>query len=272
MTEALFAFDRATAIARVDDGPGGVARFRGHIEEGWDIDGVANGGYVLAIVGRAITAAAGRPPLSTTAHFLAPSRAGECTIDVTTVRVGRRTTTVSARLLADDRELVRVLGTCADTPEGAPLIAHGPPPHLPPFDRCVERPVLPGAGLTPSLMQHLSARIRPDDTGFATGEPSGRPEMCGWFAFRDHRPIDVLALLLVADAFPPAVFNSGVPVRWTPTIDLTVHVRATPVDGPLQVRFRTRHVAGGVLDEEGELWDRDGTLVAQSRQLALVPR
>jgi hypothetical protein len=51
-----------------------------------------------------------------------------------------------------------------------------------------------------------------------------------------------------------------------------VHVRATPVPGPLRCRFASRFVAGGLLSEDGEIWDSAGTLVAESRQLALTPR
>jgi acyl-CoA thioesterase len=35
--------------------------------------------------------------------------------------------------------------------------------------------------------------------------------------------------------------------------------------------FRSRFVQGGFLDEEGEVWDAAGRLVAQSRQLGLTP-
>jgi hypothetical protein len=34
--------------------------------------------------------------------------------------------------------------------------------------------------------------------------------------------------------------------------------------------FRTREVAGGFLEEDGELWSRGGVLLAHSRQLGVV--
>ena len=56
-----------------------------------------------------------------------------------------------------------------------------------------------------------------------------------------------------------------------PTIDLTVHIRAPlPVTGPLLARFTSRLASDGFFEEDGELWAPDGTLVAQSRQLALL--
>jgi len=51
-----------------------------------------------------------------------------------------------------------------------------------------------------------------------------------------------------------------------------VTVKVEPVPGWLRCRFTTRFVSGGFLEEDGEIWDGDGRLVAQSRQLALVPR
>ena len=82
-------FDVATAVEAVD-ATDGVRRYRAEIHDGWDIGGNANGGYVLAIAGRAMADAMGRPPLSVTAHYLAPAPPGPCAVVVTTVRDGRR--------------------------------------------------------------------------------------------------------------------------------------------------------------------------------------
>ena len=90
---------------------------------------------------------------------------------------------------------------------------------------------------------------------------------------------DALAVAAFADAFPPALFSAvdnedlagGIP-----TIDLTIHFRtslplagATPGDFVLAV-FRSQLARDGFVEENGEIWSRDGTLLAQSRQLALV--
>ena len=61
-------------------------------------------------------------------------------------------------------------------------------------------------------------------------------------------------------------------MAWTPTVELTTHVRARPAPGWLRCRFSTHFIAGGFLEEEGELWDETDRLVAHFRQLALLPR
>ena len=80
-----FAFDRASSSTSVD----GV-NFSGAIEQGWDINGNANGGYLLALAGAAMRDASGRPdPISISAHFLAPGLAGPITISTDVVKSGR---------------------------------------------------------------------------------------------------------------------------------------------------------------------------------------
>ena len=87
----------------------------------------------------------------------------------------------------------------------------------------------------------------------------------------DDHDVDPVGLLMVCDALPPVTFDLGRP-GWAPTLELTVHVRAVPAPGWLKVSHRTRNLAGGMFEEDCEVWDSAGRLVAQSRQLAMQPR
>ena len=111
----------------------------------------------------------------------------------------------------------------------------------------------------------------PATTGWRRGEPSGIPEMRGYFGLRDQRDPDAYLLAVAVDALPPVVFGLGA-LGWAPTVELTWHMRAVPAPGPLQVVARCRHVSGGWFDGEAEVWDAAGRLVAQGRQLARVGR
>lgn len=284
-------FARVTAVEKTADG-----QYEGAVEPGWDIGGVPNGGYLLAIAGRAMAESVGRPPLAVTAHYLSPAHAGPCSVLLESVRVGRRTATLTARFEQDARESFRVLGTFGESSGADAILVSGRPPELPPYEDCV---VVPSSTPPwPALYDRLAVRWRPGDEGFMRGQPTGRAEVAGWFAFTDaaatrfpanvagSRPygtggsdksqsaarVDAIGLLLVADAFAPPIFNIGLGPGWVPTLELTVHIRAVPAPGPLRCVFRTQFVQGGLLSEDGEIWDEAGVLVAQSRQLALTPR
>jgi len=263
-------FDLATAVRDLGGGS-----YSATVTHGWDIGGNANGGFLMAICGRAMADHVGRPPLTVTAHFLAPAPSGPGTVDVETVRDGRRLATANATLRQDGRDVMRVLGTFGhqtfDQQGDGPTLVTGAPPELPPFDDCVI-PRSPSDDFAPALFDRLAVRLRPGDEGFRLGVPTGRAEIAGWFAFSDTQPIDAVALLFVADAFPPPVFNTGLPVGWVPTLELTVHVRGVPSPGPLRCVYRSRFIQGGLLEEDAEMWDSRDVLVAQSRQLALTPR
>jgi acyl-CoA thioesterase len=258
-------FDDATHVA-----PDGTTT----IHDGWDIGGNANGGYLMALAANGLRQIAGRPdPVSITAHYLSPGRPGPATVEGEVVKAGRRFATVAGRLESGGRTVIHVLGTFGDLADNAAsdyVSMNGMPPDLPPIERCVPRTA--NGNVPVPMMDHLTIHLHPDHAGWTEGRKSGSAEIAGWFSFADGRPLDSLSLLLVADALPPAVFNLDIPPGWVPTVELTVHVRALPAPGPVRCVFRSRFVHGGMFEEDGEVWDSSGTLVALSRQLALLPR
>ncbi|MEE4276852.1 MAG: thioesterase family protein [Halieaceae bacterium] len=243
------------------------------IHEGWDVVGNANGGYLMAIGARAMAIAAGQPhPITVTAHYLSPGRPGPVTIDPQIVKAGRRLTTVRATLQGPERPLIELLGSFGNFAGiDGPERVDASPPDLPAPDDCPRTHPDPKLGFPPALMGRLDLRLHPDDARFLTGAPSGEPLIRGWIRLPDDEPMDVFGLLLATDAFPPTVFNARLPVAWTPTVELTAHIRGVPEPGWLRCRFSTRFISGGMLEEDGEVWDSTGRLVAQSRQLALTP-
>lgn len=261
-----FAFDRAVAA-----NPMGSGSYDTPVEDGWDIRGNANGGYLMALVANAMRTECGRAhPVSVTMHYLSPAPAGPAVTRCETVKSGRRLATVTAALTRDGRDIARAIGTFGDI-DGSlgPVSVTAMPPDLPPFEEC--RPRTVPADVPMGLTKRLDMRIHPEDTGFARNEPNGIARVRGYFAFADGRDPDTLALLLAADAFPPVMFNLFGMQGWVPTVEFTVHLRAVPAPGPIRCRFTSRVVQGGYWEEDGEMWDSNGVCVAMSRQLALVP-
>jgi hypothetical protein len=147
-------------------------------------------------------------------------------------------------------------------------------PAFPDLADCIDLGQWPGAVAadgSAGFPAHVEVLLDPACTGWRSNDPAGIPEMRGYVQLRDHRDPDALLLALAVDALPPVVFGLGA-TGWAPTVELTWHMRAVPVAGPLQVAARSRHVSGGWFNEEAEVWDAAGRLVAQSRQLARVGR
>ena len=256
----------ATAVS-----PAGPGRWSAEIAPGWDIVGAANGGYLLAMTARAAAAAAQRPdPVTVTAHYLAPGSPGPVSITTDVVKSGKRFTTVSATLHGPDRPLLQMLGSFGDlaASTGLERLEAGPPT-LPPVEQCI--PIEPTETFPPPFMGRVELRLPPERAA-AWGGVGGVPAVEGWFRLRDDEPIDPLALLVAVDSFPPTIFFTDLPVAWVPTVELTAHIRARPAPGWLRCKFTTRFITGGFLEEDGEVWDSADRLVAQSRQLALLPK
>ncbi|GAA3891244.1 thioesterase family protein [Streptomyces lannensis] len=265
-------FDRDTAVTLREPGVYGI-----DLSAGWTIINAVNGGYLLAVLGRALgDALPHRDPFTVSAHYLTASQPGPAVIRTDVVRTGRTLSTGQASLFQYDDEgreveRIRVLASYGDLdslPDDVRTSAK--PPAIPPPDRCFgpEDGPAPVSGSS-AITDRLKLRLDPATLGWALGSPSGKGEMRGWFGLADGRDADPLSLLLAVDALPPTAFELGIS-GWVPTVELTVHVRCRPAPGPLRVSIATRNLAGGFLEEDAEIWDSADRLVAQSRQLARV--
>lgn len=269
MNDHLSSGDTAEARTRL----AAPTRHPVHFDAGWDIAGNTNGGYSMRQIADVLTTASDGLALATmTTHFLAPIGHGEGELEVQTIRAGRRISVIRGVLYVDGRPSLAILAALGNpsSETTAPMLMAAGPPELPPVSECIPGSEGPGA---PALMSRVQMRFHPDDVGFAIGAPTGEARIRGWFRPEPGVSFEANDLLIGLDAFPPVIFNAGLPIAWAPTLELTAHLRGIPdPDGWAAGVFTTRFVAGGFLEEDAELWSEDGILLAQSRQLALVPR
>ncbi len=262
----MYQFDQETRVEALGDGV-----FHGVVSDAWNIGDNPNGGYMVAIVMRAMSTMMPHPdPVSVTTHFLRPGTPeADCEVRVELIREGRTLSTLRGVLSQEGKERVVVMAAFANLAEPAGIDSDVmlAPPELPNPEDCLRRdPSL--QGLTDiKLNSRVEVRLHP---GQAVPGKAGVPEISGWIRFDDQRPVDTRTLLLFADAFPPSPFGLLGMVGWVPTIELTVHVRRIPADGWIKARFVTEDLREGRMIESGALWDSRGQLVAQSRQLGLV--
>lgn len=254
-------FDRDTAVTRVSDG-----HYRAELSNRWDIRDVPNGGYVMAAAARALREHLSHPdPFTITGHFFKPILPGPIEIVANTLKRGKTLSYAEAKIRQDGEERLRITAAYGDL-AGRDGLDHSidVPPRIPPIEECV--PVQ----IPLRFFSSVDAAFHPDCADWLRGENSDRCELTGWSRFADGREPDALSLILFADGFPPPIFRKTGPVAWVPTVEMTVQVRHHPAPGPLRCRFTTRHVIGGFAEEDGEIWDSEGRLVALSRQLETI--
>ncbi len=303
----MTSFDEATAVSRRGDGLYDVvadARYA-VVAPGGTTPPAVNGGALLATVLRAVLDAAPHPyPVATSAHFLRVPRLGPAQVRVSWLKRGKTAATARAALVQDDVPVLDTTvttgtlttgtlssgtpssgtlasgegaasdGSASGQPTWETLTWTAPRPEFPDIGDCVDlgnwRGTMSADG-TAGYAAHVQVLLDPATTGWRHGQPSGLPEMRGYFALREDRDPDAYLLAMAVDSLPPTVFGLGA-TGWSPTVELTWHMRGVPVAGPLRVAARCRHVSGGWFDEESEVWDAAGRLVAQSRQLARLGR
>ncbi len=268
-------FDDDTQVSALGPLPahaGEATAFSGQVQPAWNIGANPNGGYLLALAARALQHCVPQQPdpLSITVHYLRPGLAGQpCRIETELLRSGRTASTLRATLVQDGSarlEVLAAMGNLGDPAAAAVPQITRPMPDMPPPEACRTRSA-PAQGVTLPILDRLDIRLHPDE---AAPGAAGAARVSGWIRFTDQRPPDALACLLMADAFPPAVFGLLGMVGWVPTLELTVHLRRRPAPGWLLGQFWSHDLSDGRVIEDGALWDASGQLVLQSRQLALV--
>ena len=244
------------------------------ITDTWNAPLGPNGGYIAAIVLRAMLTAVGDPsraPRSLTCHYLRPPQPGPAAVETVVEREGRSVSTVSARLVQDGKPMVVAIGAFSkpyDSPVTWDLAAPkgvAPPEEIEP---------LPRHERLPKIAQNVESRWAIGPMPF-TGADDSR--VGGWLRLREDRvALDAVYAAFLTDAWLPASFSRLTKPAAAPTIDLTIHFRAPlpltgtgPEDHAL-VLFSSRHAQHGFVEEDGEVWSRDGRLIAMSRQLAIL--
>jgi acyl-coenzyme A thioesterase PaaI-like protein len=258
-------FAEVTALAGHGEG-----RFGAEVSPEWTIGGKPNGGYLLAMLGRAAASVSPHPHVITaSACYLSPPEPGAVLIEADVLRAGRSASQVRARMSQDDRACVEALLTISELDANAkPHWADGTPQvSQAPYEDGFRLPSRTPAGMPVAIMDQVDLRLEPESAGFAIGRPSGRGELRGWLSLPGGETFTPQSLLYAADSYPAATFDIEF-TGWVPTLELTVYVRALPAPGPVRVLQRAQLIDAQRVDEACFIWDQTGRLVAQGTQLA----
>ncbi len=264
---AVHPFDLDTEVTDLGDG-----RFGAEMSERWWVERGPNGGYVAAVILRAIQRAAAveRAPRSLTVQFPRAPVAGPVEIAVEVEREGGTVTFLAARMEQDGELQATALAVLADDFDASGFAELRMPAVEPPGELYSPDPEqVPGM---PTMMQNYSMRPALGDQAFSGGPPHSGV----WMRAREPRLLDAPLAAAILDAWFPAPFITLERPVPAPTIDYTVHFRAplpepgASAEDPYLATFRSGLARGGFFEEDGELWSQGGQLLAHSRQLALL--
>lgn len=265
-----------------EDGRAARARFEADVSPEWRAARGPHGGYVAALLLRSLIEAAAddaRAPRSLTIHYARPGQLGPVVIHTALERRGRSLSTLSARMEQDGAVLALALAAFS-VPWSGPEVAELPMPSVAPPDpdRCTPAVMLERIeqGLAPPFLRQLVLQPRLEAAPFRGGEEA--MEAGAWLAVADpERPLDAIALAMFCDVgMPPPFVRLREPASAS-TVDLTIHFRTRlPRAGehdPSELCFahlRSRLIHEGFFEDDGVVWAADGTVLAQSRQLAIL--
>lgn len=282
-------FESQTSVTRLGPGSYGAV-----LDRSWWIVAGPNGGYVAAVVLRAMVDAIDdpdRPVRSMTIQYLRPPAVGEVTISVTIERAGRTVSNVTARMIQDGKPVALALAAFGvdrddtigfDETDGlAEFFGDSPvptPEQIPVSELDPDRDV-PMRGhydLRWVLGDLPFSAITTGSTGSASSgsdAPVRRRALCGgWLRPAEPVPIDEVVLAAMSDAWMPPVFSRAEVELAVPTVDLTIHFRALPPDplGFCFVFFDSPLASSGYIVEHGRILSPEGRLLVESRQLAVL--
>jgi acyl-CoA thioesterase len=244
----------------------GPSLFKGKVTDGWAINSVPNGGYILAILANAMLNVSKKnsTPILT-ANYISRCASGDADLLVEIFSESSQFTRLQASLSQNGAEKVRAIGTFAEKKDTCFIERlESAAPEIAPLEKCLQVPALQNY----TLMDRIDVRIDPACAEWMLGQPGEKSEQKGWIKFQDDRHYDIPAIALISDSFPPAILASQGIISWVPTIEFSVNIRNIPTTKWLKGIFRTKYINCGLLEEDGEIWDENGGLVAISRQIA----
>ncbi|BDT93938.1 hypothetical protein IFM12275_39140 [Nocardia sputorum] len=276
-------FSRVCAVREASPATAETGRYLGVIDDIWTIGPKVHGGTMVAGSAAAATnwlrasdpTLVGMAPIAASSDFLGAPDPGEVEYEVRVRKIGRQICLADTDLIQDGRVLVRTALTFGRLDDAEPSYAprHSDMPVQPPADAIGYEP---GSQMGDIVHVGQGAEIYLDRewARFLDGE-KGEPRLRMWIRPRpgDEQDPDVAMYfaMMCADMSPPVPVNLG-HFGWAPTVQMTTYLRRRPASGWLRIIATTHEVGGRMFDEDQLVLDSTGAVVAQSRQLALVPQ
>ena len=236
-----------------------------------------HGGYLMAVMHKALTSILPHSTaISSSVQYLDRIDAKTFELEVETFRTSRGTSSGIVKLKQDDKICTTFTGTCSDFEfmQGYDDLQK-PLPNI--FNESDKKDYIKmnydkiSKGFTPAFIQQLECLIHPDHAWWNRDSNDKNNEArCSAFLEMQGGIPDQFCLSFYSDILPPVVSNKYGPLGWIPTITLTTHIRQLPSTSELYADFKATDINKGYFEQDCNIWDLNGNLVASSRQLTRI--
>ena len=267
-------FQEALKLEYVEDN-----KFTVNPDTNYFVGSTPHGGYLMAIMHKALTSILPHSTaISSSVQYLDRIDAKPFELEVETFKVSRGSSSGIVRLRQDDKVCTTFTGTCSDFEfmKGYDDLQK-PLPNI--FADKDKNDYLEmnydkiSKGFTPSFIQQLECLIHPDHAWWnreTDGDSADNEARCSAFLEMEGGKPDQFCLSFYSDILPPVVCNKYGPLGWIPTITLTTHIRQLPTTSQLYADFIATDINKGYFEQDCNIWDLNGNLVASSRQLTRI--
>ena len=236
-----------------------------------------HGGYLMAVMHKALTSILPHSTaISSSVQYLDRIDAKTFELEVETFKTSRGSSSGIVKLKQDNKICTTFTGTCSDFQfmKGYDGLQK-PLPNI--FNESDKKDYIKmnydkiSKGFTPAFIQQLECLIHPDHAWWNRDSNDKNNEArCSAFLEMQGGIPDQFCLSFYSDILPPVVSNKYGPLGWIPTITLTTHIRQLPSTPELYADFKASDINKGYFEQDCNIWDLNGNLVASSRQLTRI--
>ena len=236
-----------------------------------------HGGYLLALMNKALTRVLPHPSsINANVYYLDRTEPTEAELHVEVIRTSKGSSMGQVKLIQNKKITCLYSSLCSDFKymKGYSGL-QTPLPEI--MDSANEKDfkvmsydvLKPGS--TPSFIQQLELSVHPDhawwDRVISKNEAEAR---CSAYLELIGGPADEFVLSYLSDILPPVVQNKYGSLGWVPTLTLTTNIRQLPTTNKLFIDGVAKDISNGYFEQDCNIWDLNGNLVATSRQLAKI--
>ena len=237
-----------------------------------------HGGYLMAVMHKALTNILPHSTaISSSVQYLDRIDAAPFELEVETFKISRGSSSGIVKLKQNSKTCTTFTGTCSDFEfmKGYDGLSKSLPAIF--KDRDKKDYVKMNydkisKGFTPAFIQQLECSVHPDHAWWNRDSYNDKDNeaRCSAFLEMEGGTPDQFCLSFYSDILPPVVSNKYGPLGWIPTITLTTHIRQLPLTPVVYADFKATDINKGYFEQDCNIWDLNGNLVASSRQLTRI--